>query len=402
MANSRRDFIKNTALASAAMMLPQFLKASSFFSGGSYKGKRLVVIQLSGGNDGLNCIVPWSNDLYYQNRPSIGLSGNDLIRINDDAAFNSNLHGLSELYDDGYVAVINSVGYPNPNRSHFRSMDIWQSGSDANKYIQSGWVGRVLDSTCNDQCTMPYAALEIDDSLSLAMKGERMKGLAMRDIKKLVHSVDDSFIQSIANNYSPAGENDHLADFLHKTLTDTVHSASYLSEHSRMFSSKSVYPDHDFGRQMKLIAELIISGSETMIYYVSLPGFDTHALQTGIQSRQLKVYGDTLKVFCHDLKSNNFFNDTVVLTFSEFGRRVAQNGSKGTDHGTANNVYIVGGNLKSKGLINSMPDLQNLSDGDLIHQIDFRSVYATIIDKWLMMDSKAILGGTQFDLLNFV
>ena len=169
-----------------------------------------------------------------------------------------------------------------------------------------------------------------------------------------------------------------------------------------MFTSRSTYPDHDFGHQMKLIAELIISGSETMIYYVSLPGFDTHALQTGIQSRQLKIYGDALKVFCHDLKANNFFNDTIILTFSEFGRRVAQNGSKGTDHGTANNVYIVGGNLKNKGLINAMPDLQNLSDGDLIHQVDFRSVYATIIEKWLMMDSKPVLGGKQFEMLNFV
>ena len=398
---SRRSFIKASAFASTAFLIPEFLKASSFFSDKAYKGKRLVVVQLSGGNDGLNSIVPWRNDLYYQNRPSLGLSGNDLIRMNDDAAFNSHLEGLSNLYDDGHVAIINSVGYPNPNRSHFRSMDIWQSASDEEKYIQSGWIGRVLDSTCND-CAMPYTALEIDDSLSLAMKGERMKGLALRDVKKLKDSVDNNLIKSIADNNQHSAEENQTIAFLRKTFADTVHSADYLAQHQRMFSSRSVYPDHDFGRQMKLIAELIISGTETMIYYVSLPGFDTHALQLGIQNRQLKVYADTLKTFCHDLKSNDCFNDTIVLTFSEFGRRVAQNGSKGTDHGTANNVYIIGGQLKNKGLINPLADLQNLSEGDLIHKVDFRSVYATVIDNWLKMDSKAVLGGRQFDLLNFV
>jgi len=397
---TRRKFIRNSALASAALLVPDFLKASAGLAKGSFNGKRLVVIQLSGGNDGLNCIVPWRNDLYYSNRPSIALSGNDLIRINDDAAFNARLEGLSGLYDDGYAAIINSVGYPNPNRSHFRSMDIWQSASDSNQYIQSGWVGRILDSTCPDGCAMPYAAVEMDDSLSPAMKGERMKGLAMRDVKKLAASVDNHLVKSIAAKYAVAQPDNPVA-FLHKTLTDTVQSASYLAEHAKLFSSHSVYPDHDFGRQMKLVAELIISGSETMIYYVSLPGFDTHALQNGIQNRHLKIYGDTLHVFCHDLKSNNFFSDTIILTFSEFGRRVAQNGSKGTDHGTANNIYIIGGNLQQKGMINPMADLEHLADGDLVHQVDFRSVYATVIENWLKLDSKTILGGRQFPLLNF-
>ncbi len=400
MHHSRRNFLRISALASASLLVPEFLKASANFGNKAFNGKRLVVIQLSGGNDGLNCIVPWSNDLYYENRPDIGLSGNDLIRMTDDAAFNINLQGLSSLYDDGHVAIVNSVGYPNPNRSHFRSMDIWQSASDAEKYVQSGWIGRILDSTCNDNCTMPYTAIELDDSLSLAMKGNRMKGLALRDVKKLEESVDNPLVKSISAN-STHTHDDQPAEFLRKTLSDTVHSADYLAAQQRKFSSHSVYPDNDFGRQLKLIAELIISGSETMIYYVSLPGFDTHALQRGIQNRQLKVYADALNVFCRDLKSNNFFDDTVVLTFSEFGRRVAQNGSKGTDHGTANNVYIIGGKLKTNGLINGLPDLKNISDGDLIHTVDFRSVYATVIDKWLMMDSKTVLG-KQFELLNFV
>ena len=350
----------------------------------------------------MNCIVPWRNDLYYKYRPAISLGGNDLIRLNDEAAFNNHLQGLTDLFDNGHVAIINSVGYPNPNRSHFRSMDIWQSGSDADSYVQSGWIGRVLDSTCNDQCTMPYAALEIDDSLSLALKGERIKGLAFRDVTKLVESVNDPYIQRLSENYVSVSNGDSQSEFLHKTLSDTVHSASYLAEHSRLYSSHSVYPDHEFGKQMKLIAELIISGSETMIYYVSLSGFDTHALQNGIQNRQLKIYADGLNVFCRDLKANNFFDDTVILTFSEFGRRVAQNGSKGTDHGAANNVFIVGGQLKNKGLINPLPDLQNLVDGDLVHAVDFRSVYATLIEKWLKMDSKSVLGDRQFELLNFI
>ena len=383
------------------MMVPNFLKAFGTYNvGGDYNGKTLVVIQLSGGNDGLNCVVPYKNDLYYKARPNLGLEESELIALKDDVAMNINLKGLADLYNSGNLSIINNVGYPNPNRSHFRSMDIWQSASDEDKVLNSGWIGRYLDSTCNGECAKPHAAVEIDDYLSLAMKGENMKGLAFSQPETLHLALENKFLRSVSADYQH--HNDHpKIEFLHKTLTDTMQSADYIYNHSKIFKSTTVYPSHDFGRRMKLIAELICSGSETKVYYVSLSGFDTHIGQKGTQNRILKIYGDTVKAFTDDLKSKDKFNDTIVLTFSEFGRRVAQNASRGTDHGTASNIYIAGGHLAKAGLYNEMPDLQNLDNGDLVYKIDFRQVYATIIEKWLNTNHDSVLNG-KFGLLDFI
>lgn len=399
MKNSRRDFLKTTALASASLMMPKFLLANT---GGNAlaNGKKLVVIQFSGGNDGLNCLIPFRTDTYYELRPDIAIFRDEVLRIRDDVGINPNLPGIVDLYNDGNLAIINTVGYPNPNRSHFRSMDIWQSGSGSNEYLETGWIGRALDSTCDNKCTMPHAAVEMDDTLSLALKGKNIKGLALRNPKLLYETTRQPLLKKIAEENTSSGV-DNPVDFLHKTLTDTMHSAEYLYDQSKIYSSKAAYPDNEFSKQMKTIAELIISGSETSVYYVSLSGFDTHVLQKGAHSKLLKLYSDTLKVFCNDLKSNNRFNETVIMTFSEFGRRVAQNGGKGTDHGTANVIFIAGGGLRKPGLQNNVPDLQNLVDGDLVHTVDFRSVYATVLENWLNADANKILNGA-FPKMEFV
>lgn len=390
MKTDRRKFIKHSALASASLLMPQFLKsAANIFTPIGYNGKTLVVIQLSGGNDGLNCVVPFNNDLYYQYRPDIGLYENDLIGITGEIALNKNLEGIAELYDNGNVTFINSAGYPNPNRSHFRSMDIWQSASDAEKYESTGWLGRYLDSTCEGICGKPHLAIEIDETLSLAMKGEKLKGMAFRNPRALQKLTSNPLLINSTSGDSQTGNSQ--VDFLRKTLTDTMQSADYIYEHARIYKSKSLYPNHEFGNRMKQIAELIISGSETSVYYISLPGFDTHVFQKPAQNRLLKVYADTLNAFCNDLKSNNRFTDTLVMTFSEFGRRVKQNSSKGTDHGTANNIYIIGGKLSKAGMYNSLPDLSKLTDNDLIYEIDFRNVYATVLEKWLDVNPQTVL-----------
>jgi uncharacterized protein (DUF1501 family) len=401
MAIRRREFIKFSALVSASALVPDFLKAFGNNYNALGNGKTLVVIQLSGGNDGLNCVVPFRNDLYYKARPSLGLQKDELIAITDDVGLNSSLQGLADLYNDGNVAIINSVGYPNPNRSHFRSTDIWQSASDEDKIVNTGWVGRYLDSTCNGECAKPHTAVEIDDTLSLALKGEKTKGLAFREPQSLQIFASNPLIRNVASHYHEHGDENPGAAFLNKTLAETTQSADYIYEHSKVYKSKRIYPQHEFGKRMKTIAELICSGSDTKIYYISLPGFDTHVLQSGTHGRQLKVYSDALKAFTDDLKEQNRFDETMVLTFSEFGRRVEQNSGKGTDHGTANNVYVVGGKLGKAGLINDMADLQNLDEGDLIYKVDFRQVYATLLDKFLAADSKTILGN-QFSTLNFV
>jgi uncharacterized protein (DUF1501 family) len=402
----RRDFIRNSALASASIMVPGFLKAFGLGKNGLYMppanitGKRLVVIQLSGGNDGLNCVVPFNNDLYYKARPSLGLKDDDIIKITNEVALNSNLAGLADLFNNGNLTIINSVGYPNPNRSHFRSMDIWQSASDENQYLASGWIGRYLDATCDGTCAKPYNAIEIDDTLSLALKGDAMKGLAFSQPGMLHNSSQNPIIRGVANEYKP--NNDHPeVEYLQKTLAETMESADYIYAHSKTFKSQRIYPSNAFGNRLKTIAELICSGCDSSVYYISLPGFDTHVFQKGQQNKVLKTLSDGISVFCQDLKDNSKFNDTVIMTFSEFGRRVAQNASGGTDHGTANNIYVISGKLEKPGIYNPMPDLQNLDEGDLIFNTDFRQVYSTMLNKVLGVDSEKILG-KKFDLMNFV
>lgn len=402
----RRDFIRNSALASAAMMVPGFLKAFGIGRNDSYipptstTGKRLVVIQLSGGNDGLNCVVPYRNDLYYKARPSLGLKDDEIIKITDEVALNSNLHGLADLFNNGNLAIINSVGYPNPNRSHFRSMDIWQSASDENQYLYSGWIGRYLDATCDGTCAKPYAAIEIDDTLSLSLKGDNMKGLAFSRPNILQNSAQNPIIRGVANEYKPNNDNPEV-EYLQKTLAETMESADYIYQHSTTFQSQRTYPSNAFGNRLKTIAELICSGCDSSVYYISLPGFDTHVGQKGQQSRVLKTLSDGVSIFCQDLIDNNQFDNTVIMTFSEFGRRVAQNASGGTDHGTANNIYVIGGKLAKAGIYNPLPDLQNLDQGDLIFNTDFRQVYATMLENVLGVNSEKVLG-KKFDLMNFV
>src|ERR1700740_1246663 len=191
----RRDFLKNTALASGAFMIPAFLKPLEAIANTQITGhKNLVIIQLSGGNDGLNTIIPYGNDIYYQKRSTIAINQADIIKLNDMQGLNPNLSALKEIYDQGWMGIINSVGYPNPDRSHFRSMDIWQTASDSNQYLTTGWAGRYLDS----QCQSPYQAIEVDDTLSLAMKGQKLKGIAVRDPKKLFFETKDPYFKNVS------------------------------------------------------------------------------------------------------------------------------------------------------------------------------------------------------------
>ncbi len=406
---SRRDFLRLSGIASASLLLPKFLRGNDNAAHAvmnkllleKTNGKRLVVVQFSGGNDGLNTIIPFGDDLYHSNRPTIGLTQDQVIKIDDHFSFNGSLQGLADLHAQGNVALLNNVGYPNPNRSHFRSTDIWHTASDANKYVQTGWVGRWLDAACDPKDMRPHLALEVDETLSLALKGENINGLAMRRPARLELILKDNFMQQTANAWTAHDEDHHNVEYLHKTLAETSKSAGYIHDHLDKNKAKEIYPQHAFGQQMKLIAELILSGCETSIYYVSLPGFDTHAAQNQQQNRMLKIYGDAVKAFADDLKSGNMWNDTLLMTFSEFGRRVKQNASKGTDHGTANVMMFAGGTLKRNGILNEPPDLQNLDNGDLIYKVDFRSVYATVLQNWLATDSEIVMG-SKFGLLDFI
>jgi uncharacterized protein (DUF1501 family) len=395
----RRDFLKNTALASGALLIPTFLKPLEALAKSDLTGhKNLVIIQLSGGNDGLNTIIPYGNDIYYQKRKTIAISQNDIIKLNDMQGLNPNLSALKDIYDQGLMSIINSVGYPNPDRSHFRSMDIWQTASESNQFLTTGWIGRYLDSNCQS-CKNPYTAIEVDDTLSLAVKGAKMKGIAVQDPNKLYQATREPFFKDLVHDQANLSE-DNLG-YLYKTMTETYSSADYIQNTSKTYTVTAEYPATALGNQLKTVSKFINSGLQTRVYYVSLSGFDTHVGQQNQQGRQLKIYGDAVAAFVNDLKQTGKLDDTLVMTFSEFGRRVEQNASNGTDHGTANNILIYGGKLKKAGIYNDAPDLAQLDNGDLKYQIDFRDVYATLLDKWLDINNSQVLT-KNFVGLNFV
>jgi uncharacterized protein (DUF1501 family) len=395
----RKEFLQIGSLATASFMVPKFLKAFERPAMVPPGNKVLVVLQLSGGNDGLNTVIPVSNDLYYKARPKLGIAKNSALLLTDEVGLNPALTGFKELYDDGSLGILNSVGYPNPDRSHFRSMDIWHSASDSNQYVNTGWLGRYLDAQCAG-CDKPTQALEVDDVLSLAMKGEQVKGLAMKDPRRLFNTANEKYFKDIAANHTDeAGE--QPVDYLYKTMAATLSSADYIFKQSRLHPSSTEYPKTETGNSLKTIASLIFSDINTKVYYLSLGSFDTHVAQDGQQKRLFTEMNDAIKAFVKDLKANNRFQDVMLMTFSEFGRRVSQNASGGTDHGTANNMFFISGGLQQKGVLNPLPDLADLQEGDLKHKVDFKNVYATLLNKWLQADDQKILG-KHLDFLNFV
>ena len=397
MVIKRKEFLQIGSLASASLLMPQFLRAFEKPASVPPGNKVVVVIQFSGGNDGLNTVIPVRNDIYYKSRPRLGIKETDALSVTDDAALNPALTAFRDLYDDGNLGILNSVGYPNPNRSHFRSMDIWQSASTSEQYLYSGWLGRYLDAQCKG-CGKPTQALEIDDMLSLSLKGELQKGLAFKDPAKLYKSSNEKLFKDLSNAHISA---EPALDYLYKTMGDTLNSADYIFKQSKLHSSSHTYPATEMGKNLKTISSLIMSDINTKVYYVSLGSFDTHINQDNQQKRLFTELNGAIKAFTSDLKLNNRFEDVLIMTFSEFGRRVAQNASNGTDHGTANNMFFISGGLKQKGLLNAMPNLADLNDGDLKHTVDFKEVYATVLNHWLGANDNLILG-KNYKKMDFV
>jgi uncharacterized protein (DUF1501 family) len=396
----RRTFLQVGSLATASLFVPKFLKA---FEGGAMVppgNKVVVILQLSGGNDGLNTVIPVRNDIYYRSRPRLGIVREKALRLNDEAGLHPTLTAFADAYNEGSLAILNNVGYPNPDRSHFRSMDIWHTASQSHEYWNTGWIGRYLDAQCNG-CAKPTQALEIDDVLSLALKGEESKALAFKDPRRLFGTSNERFFKEVAKHHGGDHHDEQPVEYLYKTMAETLSSADYIYKQSRLHPTGAEYPKTDLGNSLKTIASLIYSEINTKVYYVSLGSFDTHINQEMQQQRLFKEMNDAVASFVKDLKQNHRFNDVLLFTFSEFGRRVAQNASGGTDHGTANNMFLLSGGLKEKGLLNALPDLSDLDEGDLKYKVDFKNVYATVLDNWLKADSSTILG-KQYSHLNFI
>lgn len=398
MVIKRREFLQVGSLATASLMMPKFLQA---FKGNIVPpgNKVVVVLQLSGGNDGLNTVIPIRNDIYYKERPRLSIEKNKALQLTDEVGLHPALTGFKGLYDDGSLSILNNVGYPNPDRSHFRSMDIWHTASQSDEYLHTGWIGRYLDAQCKG-CDKPTQALELDDILSLALKGEDVKGLAFKDPRRLYGTSQEKFFKEISKNHTDH-HNEQPVDYLYKTMAETINSADYIFQQSKLRPSTADYPRTELGTSMKTIASLIFSDINTKVYYVSLGSFDTHVNQQAQQQRLFTEINDAVTSFVKDLKAHNRFEDVMLFSFSEFGRRVSQNASGGTDHGTANNMFMVSGGLKQQGILNELPDLADLNEGDLKHKVDFKQVYATLLNKWLGVDDKQILG-SRYDLMKFI
>jgi uncharacterized protein (DUF1501 family) len=277
-------------------------------------------------------------------------------------------------------------------------MDIWQTAVDSNEYSQSGWIGRYLDHYGD----APYAAIQIDESLALVMKGETKNAIATQDAKSLFNLSRDPYFKNLQNHVNDAHLSEHNLGYLYKSMIEAHASAKYIYETSKTVSAKKEYPKNKFGKQLKTTAQFINSHLDTKVYYASLNGFDTHVNQLPVQKRLLSQYAEVMAVFVQDLKEGGTFNDTLILTFSEFGRRVKQNASFGTDHGTANNLFVIGNQLRKPGLYNKQANLEDLdTNGDLKFEIDFRTIYATVLNKWLGVNDEKILN-KSYKQLNFI
>ena len=394
----RRKFLKQNVLASSLFFVPSFVKAFENAIKDSLGFKKLVIVQLSGGNDGLNTIIPYTNDIYYKSRPNLAIAKNDCIKITDELGINKNLAPLKHLYDKGYLSVINNVGYPNPIRSHFRSTDIWHTASDSNQYLNTGWLGRYIDIYGKK----PYSGIELDDSLSLIMKGNVLNGIATKNPTILFNNTKTPYFKKVLDSQSDVHLSEHNLGYLYKTMIEAKSSAKYIFETSKTYNSSVTYPNNPFGKQLKTTAQFINSKVESKVFYVSMGGFDTHVKQEGKQNKLLQTYSEAMEVFVRDLEQKDTFKDTLILTFSEFGRRVQQNAGNGTDHGAANNVFIIGKNLKKQGFYNEAPNLIDLDkNGDIKYAVDFRSIYATILDTWLEVDDATILN-KSYSKLGFI
>lgn len=385
-------------------------------------GKILVVIQLSGGNDGLNTIIPHGDDAYHRARPALGKSSKEVLKINDYLGLNPNLAPLKSLYDNGQMSIVQGVGYPNPNRSHFRSMDIWQTAESENDRNTSGWIGRYFDSCCAgaDPKLDASAAVSIGGIQPLAMKGERFgalsferpesyryKGKSGTDYLDLNHPepaspqpAERASARGASSTAAPALSEADQINFLSRTALDAQASSDRILRATAAHKPGVNYPRGEFGDGLKTIAAMISAGMATRVYYVSLGGFDTHANQAGRHDQLMKALAEGVGAFMSDLKHQKNDERVMVMTFSEFGRRVTQNASQGTDHGAAAPVMLFGSRLK-QGIVGKHPSLTDLDAGDLKYAVDFRSVYASLLQNWLDTPSKPILG-KQFGTFDLV
>lgn len=370
------------------------------------KEKSLVVIQLSGGNDAMNTIVPYTNGIYHDSRSAIHLTESDVIDINGSLGFHPEMGEIKKLWDSNNVAVINGIGYPVPNRSHFRSMDIWHT-AESESIAPDGWLGRTIreiDPSHNNVVTavnfgrgLPRALVCKD--VPVASVGDLETYGLMPDIQG--KDQRENALNYFSRMYGPNQGRDAILDALSENGVSAMIGADILSGANSKYSSSVEYADNPIANNLKDIAKVIFADIGTKIYYAQHGSFDTHAGELFNHAKLWKELSDAIGDFYRDLKEHGRENDVTVLLFSEFGRRIEDNGS-GTDHGSGGIAFVLGGSVKG-GLYGEQPSLEisEQIEGDMKYNNDFRSTYATLLDQWLGIDSVPILG-KNFEQFSFI
>jgi len=410
---TRREFLRQgLVLVSVGFAAPAFLAKTSYAaqlpgaSPSAASRRVLVVVQLSGGNDGLNTVIPYADPLYRQLRPQLAVAEDEVLPLDGALGLNPALAPLKARFDAGQLAIVLGVGYPNPDRSHFRSMDIWQTADPA-AYARSGWLGRYL-SGCQCAGQDKAAGIAVGQALPRAFWTENVFVPAITNLGNYRFQTDPRWPNDRAAKIQTLQALDArhealrpYAEFLGRQSLNALASADELGRVASAWSTPIGYPDTPFAQGLKLVAQLIAGDLGTRVFYVNLGGFDTHANQKNTQQRLLEQLAAGLDAFQQDLEAMGKADQVLTMTFSEFGRRAKENGSQGTDHGTAEPMFLLGAGLR-KGLYGSQPPLDNLdAQGDLQYQVDFRAVYATVLARWLGADAEAVLSD-RFEPVEFL
>jgi uncharacterized protein (DUF1501 family) len=384
---SRRAFLKSSTLLSLAPTVPAFLTRAARGARPETDGRVLVVIELNGGNDGINTVVPFKDEGYAKYRRHLRLPAGELVKVSDGVGLHPALGGMGKLLESGRLAVLQGVGYPNPSRSHFRSMAIWQTARLTPAEGGRGWLGAALDGAAPPADRSPASVLVGTEGPPRALRGERAAPAGLAHLDDLLLAGRDDPRRAI----QPPGPGEDVRTFVSRALLDAYTTADRLKEASRV-KDGGAYPATGLGHRLRLVARLLKAGFETRVYYAVQPGYDTHYSQLPQHANLLGELGGALRAFLDDLRGAKLDGRVAVLVFSEFGRRVAENGSFGTDHGTAGPVFLAGPTVRP-GLVGATPGLLDLQDGDLKVGLDFRRVYATVLRDWLGLPAKEALGG---------
>lgn len=409
---TRREFLglssKGIGLLAFSQFAPQFLVESALAATPAPEKDRsvLVLVQLAGGNDGLNTLIPFEDADYYRLRPTLGIAREKVLPTTDIAGLHPSCTAMHRLFKDGKLAIVQNVGYPNPNRSHFRSTEIWETASNSDQFAATGWIGRFLDNACMGMPAESHdpVAVHVTNGVPQSFMSAHTHptfGLVPGGGSRRDNEETRKLLETMLNDPVTAGAGDAgNGTFLRQTLMDTLVTERKVQRIIGAYRPETAYPGSALATSLRNVAALVAARMPTRVYFVTLSGFDTHSNQVGQHAILLTQLSEALAAFQRDLESKKLDGQVTTMTFSEFGRRPSENESRGTDHGTAAPLFVMGSAVKA-GLHGTPPSLKLERNQDLVFSTDFRRVYATALERWLDCPAEKVLAG-RFEPLPFI